>query len=77
MKCPTCNKELTIDPAGSFVWPCSTCQYAWGNSEIKAYWKGFDEGRKNKVNRPDAVCCECGTPSPQGEITLCTACFYK
>lgn len=47
IKCPTCNKELEIDSAGSFIWHCSTCKYGWSNAEIKAYWKGFIKGQNN------------------------------
>lgn len=46
MKCPTCKKEMTIDPAGTFMWHCSDCKYLWTNAEIKAYWKGFKDGAK-------------------------------
>ena len=33
-----------MDPAGTFLWNCSGCKYAWSNSEIIAYWKGYKAG---------------------------------
>jgi len=39
MKCPRCGKELILDPAGSKVYSCYTCKYAWDEDELKKLWE--------------------------------------
>jgi len=34
MNCPNCNKEIIEDPAGTKLWHCPTCKYAWKFSEL-------------------------------------------
>ena len=39
LKCPRCEKELQIDPAGSKIWHCSNCRYGWADEIIKSFWR--------------------------------------
>jgi len=49
MKCPKCKREIIEDSAGTKLWHCTKCQYAWKLDELKGYWKALEEHQLDAV----------------------------
>lgn len=48
--CPKCGRVIYLDPAGTGLWHCGTCQYGWTEPELM----------KDMLSHHDPETCGCG-----------------